>query len=79
MKILVTFVHVRDAVRVVAAAFTRAPRVNSPGRYAVHHLVGYPASVRDVVESVERSTGRPLPLHHRPAIAQEARVPIAAR
>ena len=75
MKILVASVHVRD----VAAAFARAPRANSPGRYAVHHLAGHPASMRDVVESVERSTGRPMPLHHRPAIAQEARVLIAVR
>jgi UDP-glucose 4-epimerase len=67
------FVHVRD----VAAAFTRALRANSPGRHAVYNLGAHPASVRDVVESVERLTGCPLPLRHRPAVAQEARVLIA--
>ncbi|MER7925943.1 NAD-dependent epimerase/dehydratase family protein [Streptomyces sp. NPDC096057] len=67
------FVHVRD----VAAAFTRALHANSPGRYAVYNLGAHPASVRDVVESVGRLTGRPLPLHHRPAVAQEARALIA--
>jgi UDP-glucose 4-epimerase len=67
------FVHVRD----VAAAFTRALRANSPGRQAVYNLGAHPASVRDVVESVVRLTGRPLPLQHRPAVAEEARVLIA--
>ncbi|MEW1642655.1 NAD-dependent epimerase/dehydratase family protein [Streptomyces sp. NPDC091219] len=67
------FVHVRD----VAAAFARALHANSPGRQAVYNLGAHPASVRDVVESVVRLTGRPLPLRHRPAVVQEARELIA--
>ncbi|MFI5881490.1 NAD-dependent epimerase/dehydratase family protein [Streptomyces sp. NPDC051554] len=67
------FVHVRD----VAAAFTRALRANSSGRHAVYNLGAHPASVRDLVASVERLTGNPVPLRHLPAVAQEARVLIA--
>ncbi|MFJ9374654.1 NAD-dependent epimerase/dehydratase family protein [Streptomyces sp. NPDC101455] len=67
------FVHVRG----VAAVFTRALRANSPGRHVVCNLGAHPASVRDLVASVERLTGNPVPPHHRPAVAQEARVQIA--
>jgi UDP-glucose 4-epimerase len=64
------FVHVDD----VAAAFALALRANSPGRHSVYNLGAHAASVNDVVEAVERVAGVPVPLRHRPAVAQEAEI-----
>jgi UDP-glucose 4-epimerase len=64
------FVHVKD----VATAFAQALHANTAGRHAVYNLGAHPASVRDVVDAVERLTGRPVPLRHGPAVGQEAKV-----
>ncbi|OIJ64756.1 NAD-dependent epimerase/dehydratase family protein [Streptomyces mangrovisoli] len=67
------FVHVKD----VATAFALALGATSPGAHAVYNLGAHPAAVRDVVEAVERLTGRPVPRSHGPAVADEARFLVA--
>jgi UDP-glucose 4-epimerase len=63
------FVHVDD----VAAAAVLALASSTPGRYDVFNVGATAASVRDVVDAVERVTGRPVPLVHAPAHTGEVR------
>ncbi|WNV91622.1 NAD-dependent epimerase/dehydratase family protein [Umezawaea sp. Da 62-37] len=64
------FVHVRD----VAAAVVLALGRSAVGRHDVVNVGATAASVRDVVDSVERVTGRPVRLAHAPAHVGE--VPV---
>jgi UDP-glucose 4-epimerase len=57
------FVHVED----IAAAAVLALEHTGFGRHDVFNVGATAASVRDVVDSVERVTGRPVPLVHAPA------------
>jgi len=63
------FVHVDD----VAAAAVLALGSSEPGRHDVFNVGATAASVRDVVEAVERVTERPVPLVHAPAHPGEVR------
>jgi UDP-glucose 4-epimerase len=64
------FVHVADIARAIALALDAA----TPGEHRVYNLGAVPASVADVIASVERVTARPVPVEHRPAYAGEAPV-----
>ncbi|WP_035803586.1 NAD-dependent epimerase/dehydratase family protein [Kitasatospora mediocidica] len=64
------FVHVLD----VARAFVLALHSNRPGHARTYNLGGTPASVADIVETVERVTGRRVPRLHGPELPGEAPV-----
>jgi UDP-glucose 4-epimerase len=64
------FVHVRD----IASAAVLALEQASVGRHDVFNVGATAASVRDVIDSVERVTGRPVPLVRAPAHAGEVKV-----
>jgi UDP-glucose 4-epimerase len=63
------FVHVRD----VADAAVLALEHCRTGEAEVFNVGATPAGVRDVVAAVERVTGRPVRVEHRPANPAEAR------
>ncbi len=62
------FVHVRD----VAAAMVLALQACEPGSCRAFNVGATPASVVDILRTVEQVTGRPVPTHHRPANPHEA-------
>jgi UDP-glucose 4-epimerase len=64
------FVHVRD----VAAAFVTALEACETGESAVYNVGGTSASVREVLQTVEEVTGRPVDVTWRPANPDE--VPV---
>jgi UDP-glucose 4-epimerase len=64
------FVHVRD----IAGAAVLALEQTEAGRYDVFNVGATAASVRDVIDSVERVTGRPVPRVRAPAHAGEVKV-----
>ncbi|WP_441248735.1 NAD-dependent epimerase/dehydratase family protein [Kitasatospora sp. McL0602] len=65
------FVHVDDLAQAYALALT-TPR--PPGAYDVYNIGATPASMRQIVTAVERVTGRPVPLVHRPAQPEAPRL-----
>nr|WP_257785483.1 NAD-dependent epimerase/dehydratase family protein [Lentzea guizhouensis] len=64
------FVHVRD----VAAAFVTALETCEVGESTVYNVGGTSASVREVLETVEEVTGRPVDVTWRPANPDEVKV-----
>ncbi len=62
------FVHVRDA----AAALVLALQACEPGRCRVFNVGATPASVADIVRTVEQVTGHPVATNQRPANPHEA-------
>lgn len=66
-------VHVEDAAR----AFLAALAVAAPGTFrAVAIGSGRPVTVREVIDTVERVTGRPVPVRHRDAAAESPAVTV---
>lgn len=63
------FVHVKDIARAAVLALEHC----EVGRYDVFNVGATPASVRDVLDSVERVTGREVPVVHEPAHPGEVR------
>nr|WP_246461251.1 NAD-dependent epimerase/dehydratase family protein [Nocardia transvalensis] len=64
------YVHVTDVAAAFVAAFERMPEANSTSSYIIGS--GNGTSVLDVVASVERVTGRTIPLVHRPPASEPA-------
>ncbi|MFF4292518.1 NAD-dependent epimerase/dehydratase family protein [Streptomyces vinaceus] len=56
------FVHVDDLAR----AYVMALEANTPASYRVYNVGATPASMREIVATVERVTGRGVPVLHRP-------------
>jgi UDP-glucose 4-epimerase len=70
------FLHVLDA----ADAFVAALDACTPGTWRAFHLgSGRPVSVREVVDTAARVTGRAIPVRHRPAAAEPASLVADAR
>lgn len=63
------FVHVRDVARAFALVLERCRE-----GHAVYNVGATPASVADVLDAVERVSGRPLAVERRPAHPGEVRV-----
>ncbi|MER5640056.1 NAD-dependent epimerase/dehydratase family protein [Kitasatospora sp. NPDC002227] len=62
------FVHVEDLARAYALALT-APLPPAPGA-RVYNVGATPASMREIIATVEQVTGRRVPLNHRPPVAE---------
>jgi len=61
------FVHVRDVATALVAMLERC----AVGEQSTYNLGATAASVSDIVGAVERVTGRPVPVNHRPASPHE--------
>ncbi|GAA2751575.1 NAD-dependent epimerase/dehydratase family protein [Kitasatospora cinereorecta] len=66
------FVHVDDMARAYLLAVEQPP--HRAGAERVFNVGATPASMREIVEAVERVTGRPVPLVHRPALPEAPRL-----
>ncbi|MEV6102529.1 NAD-dependent epimerase/dehydratase family protein [Nocardia sp. NPDC051981] len=64
------YLHVTDAARAFVACIEHLPPVGTATRYNIGS--GRGTSLLDVVAAVERVTGRPVALEHRPAAAEPA-------
>jgi len=64
------FVHVDDVARAYALAVAAA----RPGKARTYNVGATPASMREIVELVERITGRAVPIVHRPAQPEAPRL-----
>ncbi|MER8186745.1 NAD-dependent epimerase/dehydratase family protein [Kitasatospora sp. NPDC094015] len=62
------FVHVEDVARAYLLALEAAPA----GR--TYNVGATPASMREIIATVERVTGRPVPVEHRPAQPEAPRL-----
>jgi UDP-glucose 4-epimerase len=70
---------VRDFVSVqdVARAFLHALHASEPRRHATYNVGATPISVREVIDTVEQTTGQRVHVRHRPAHPGEAAVMTA--
>jgi UDP-glucose 4-epimerase len=64
------YLHVADAADAFVAAVERSAELGSSRRYNIGSGIG--TSVMDIVAAVERVTGRPVPVVHRPPVPEPA-------